>query len=485
MKKNGLFKAMIITILAVFLLTWFIPYGYYSGEFTAYEISRLGFFDFCQYLLLPYFQSMFIQVLIFILSVGALYGVLSKTGKYRSIIENLAKKLKKKGTLFLVLTAFVFAALSSFGGYGLLLFLFIPAVIAIILELGYDKFTAFLTTFGAMLIGVIGATFGNSYLETIWTTLGATWKSQIWFKVGMFVFAFALLVLFTLKHINGKKDKKRKQANKKNDKKEAVVKEEKTEDIFLGETKQVKRSPVFMYVVFGILFVLLILGCTSWNSVFGIKVFDNFHTSVTEVKIGEFAIFKSILGSITALGTWSYFEMSIMALIAAFVLGKIYKLTFSEILEGLAEGAKKILSTALLTTFAYAVLIIVANTGVYTTLMSYLIDGAKKFGFVGGLLSSIITVIGSFLHVELSYVGNFFLPYLAGVYSSTSAIATLNVLSQGLYGVTMFIAPTSLFLILGLNYLDIPYKKWIKFIWKLAVALLVIVIIAIVLVALI
>ncbi len=468
MKKNGLFKILIITILAIVLLTWFIPGGYYSSEFIDNGINRLGFFDFWQYLILPFFQSMFVQVLIFILSVGALYGVVSKTGAYRTVLEKLAKKLKKKGNLFLILTAFVFAGLSSFGGYGLLMFIFIPAVISLILLMGYDKLTALLVTFGAMLVGVIGATYANPYLSTVISTLATTYNAQILFKVGVFVVSFAVLAFFMLKQA-----KKSLKVNAKKDEKE--------EDIFLGEDKTSRKKAWPLYVIFGLLFVLMVLGCTGWSSVFGITAFTDLHTSITTFAIKDYTIFKYILGSIAELGTWSYFEMSILCTLSALVIGKIYKNKFNETLEEMVEGLKKLVKPALLVTFAYGILIIMANTGIFTTLMSYVIEGTEKYN---AFLTSIIIMVGSVLHVDLIYVGNFFLPYLAGSYTSVANIASLNILSQGIYGVTMFVAPTSLFLILGLTYLDIPYKKWLKFIWKLAVALLIVVVLALIAVAL-
>ena len=57
----------------------------------------------------------------------------------------------------------------------------------------------------------------------------------------------------------------------------------------------------------------------------------------------------------------------------------------------------------------------------------------------------------------------------------------MSLLAQGIYGVKMFVAPTSVVLVLGLRYLGIPYKEWLKRTWKLLVALLAIVMIAIIL----
>jgi uncharacterized ion transporter superfamily protein YfcC len=56
----------------------------------------------------------------------------------------------------------------------------------------------------------------------------------------------------------------------------------------------------------------------------------------------------------------------------------------------------------------------------------------------------------------------------------------MNVMVQGLYGLTMFVAPTSLFLILGLTYLNVPYIKWLKNVWKLVIALFLLILIILV-----
>ena len=456
MKKNNLFKILALIMVVIALLTWLIPAGYYQGEFIESGINRLGFVDFCQYLVLPFFQSMFLEVLIFLLSVGAFYGVLSKTGVYKTSIESIAKKFKKKGNLALIIIAFILGALSSFGGYGLLLFIFIPAIISIVLLMGYDRITALLVTFGAMLVGVIGATYGSTYISQTLSSLGLAYSSQILYKVILFVLALAVLLLFTLKFFSGKE------------------KNSDFEDVYLGKETS-KRKPIVLYVAFGILFVLLVLGCTNWNEVFNITVFSEFHSWLMGLSIGNFPVFSSIFGSgASGLGSWSYFEMSIILLITTFVLAKVYKVKY---IPNIVDGAKVLVKPALLVLFAYGILILTVNSGVFVTLMSYVFKVSSKFNFLGFLVSIVINIIGSFLHIELVYSANFYLPYLISNYSEAVVPAIVNVMSQSLYGLTMLVAPTSLFLILGLTYLKVPYVEWLKKTWKLVVALLLLILI--------
>ena len=44
----------------------------------------------------------------------------------------------------------------------------------------------------------------------------------------------------------------------------------------------------------------------------------------------------------------------------------------------------------------------------------------------------------------------------------------------------MFVAPTSIAVILGLSYLNIPYKEWIKKTWKLVLTLFAIVVVVLI-----
>jgi uncharacterized ion transporter superfamily protein YfcC len=105
--------------------------------------------------------------MLLLISIGALYGVLEKTGKYRAWIEKIVKNLKGREFLFLVITSFVIALLTSVFDYGFGLLIFFPLLISILLSMGYNKVTVIASTFGAMLVGTIGSTVGYNTTGTI------------------------------------------------------------------------------------------------------------------------------------------------------------------------------------------------------------------------------------------------------------------------------------------------------------------------------
>lgn len=465
MKKTGLFKIIMFTLLGILLVTWFVPASYFTdGNLSSLGMNRVGFFDFFQLLFGTFGFAYFIQIFILLVSIGALYGVLVKTGKYGALIEKIASKFKGKEQVFLIAAAFLIAALTSVFDYGLLLFIFIPAIISIILAMGYDKITACITTFGAILIGTIGTTLGYNIVGVINEQINGTLTTALPYKIGMFVLCFAALVVYLLKV---KKTKK-------------VDKEDvKTIDMFAGEKISNKYSVAPIIVIFSILFVLLIMGCTAWNSTFGINVFTDFNTKVSEVSIKGFAIFGNLLGTVNAFGNWYYVEMTIMCLLAALLLGRFYRMKHRDMFSYMAQGAKNMLAPALMIVLVYAVIYFAGNTMFYPTIADFILKATSKFNI---FFSTIVMILGSALHVDMLYVASYVIPQLAAQDVNTTVLA---VLIQGIYGVTMFVAPTSVILVLGLSYLNIPYKEWIKKTWKLALVLFAIVMVALILAAII
>lgn len=468
MKKSGLFKIIMFILFAIIILTWLIPAGYYnSGELVDLGMNQLGFFDFWQLLFASFGGSdfgYFVQILMFLISVGALYGVLGKTGKYRAAIEKVANKFKGNELHFIVIVATIITILTSVFSYELWLFIFIPALISIILLLGYDKITACVATFGAMLIGNIGSTIGYNIVGSIQESLKITKLSNgIYYRLGILVFSLAALIfyLYKAKRTNVKADEKSLE----------------TEDLFKGESKSNKYSVVPIIVIFAILFVLLVLGCTAWEATFNVKIFTTLNDKITNFAIGKdkFTIFAKLLGNVSAFGSWHYAEMAVMCTLSALLLGRFYRMSHKETIDNMIDGAKKILNSAVLVVLAYTVVYFACNTMTYPTIADFILKATSKFNI---FFSTITMILGSLLHVDMLYVVNYVIPQIAGQNVST---LVMSLLSQGIYGVTMFVAPTSVILVLGLSYLGIPYKEWLKRTWKLLVALLAIVMVAIIL----
>lgn len=476
MKKTGLFKIITWMLLVIMVLTWIFSASYLSVDADIAEMGfeyKIGFFDFFQLLFGSFSFAYFMQIAILILSVGALYGVLKKSGAYRSFVERIAEIFKGRELAVLIIVAFLIAVLTSVFDFGFSLFIFIPFIIAIILAMGYDKITACLATFGAMLVGTIGSTIGYGTTGQINSMLGVELNNAIIFKLVLFALSFVVLVFFLYKATRNKK-----------------INSEDAE-LFLGEKVKTKHHIFPIFIVLGVLCLFLILGCTNWEGTFGIEFFNNIHDKITEFApklpfihittngfeygMEETAIFSSILGkSIAALGTWSYGEMAVLAIIAAIILGLGYRLKLSGTFEAMYEGAKQLMVPALLVVLAYTVVYFCGNTMFFTTIETSILSLLSKFKVATIFTSTISIALGSLFNVDIIYFINYVLP---AVMSTINNTAVVSLLSQGIYGVTMFVAPTSALLVLGLSYLGISYKEWLKKTWKFVLILLALVLV--------
>lgn len=468
MKKNTMFKIIAIMAMVAYVLSWIIPAASASGSSIAsLGLKRVSLYNIIEY---PYLAlQFFLQPLLFILAVGGLYGVLSETGKYRNKLEKIAKSMKGKETLFLVLTAFVLAALSSVFGLNLMLFIFIPALIGIILLMGYNKITAFLTTFISPLIGVIGSTYGVYVTGYINQIVGTTFETEIVAKVALFVISFVIFTAFLIKYANKTRNKGQ------------VNEEELT--LLLGEKKQSKKASWPLFVVMGLLFVLLILGYTDWQSVFGTTFFTDLHTTLTvDFTIGDHAILGYLFDGLTNFGKWYYSEMIVMIIIASIILSFVYDLKIDNGLKAFGKGVVSLLKPALIVIFAYVMVLVSAYHPYIVTITDWIVTLISKTSGVFGqiiyiIMTSFDTVLSSVFNVEMLYVVQSTLPYLSSVYSETAN--SLAIITQSIYGLTSFVAPTSTMMLLGLTYLGISYKEWLKTSWKLVLELLAVILVII------
>ncbi len=476
-KDNTIVRLIILITLFLALLTWIIPTAQANGaEIVDMGLSRLSIYNFVEY---PYiaFQFFFqsfsmdgsggVMPLIFIGIVGGFYGILAETGKFRNKLEKIAKSMKGKGTLFIVLVTMILAALSSVFGMNLMMFIFIPALCGIILLMGYDKITAFASTFMAPIIGVIGSTYSVTVTGYINQVLGTDNTTEIIAKIALLVLSYLIYIAFLIKHAN--KSLKQKEENKEE------------EVAFLGEKKQSKKAFWPIAVVFGILLVLIIIGCTPWYDLFQIEAFNNFHTWLTELTIGEHTIISYLIGDLGALGTWHYAEIVIFLLMATVLICAVYKLSLQESINAFGKGIVKTLKPALIVVLSYVVVIITVYHPFLLTVTDWIVTGGQNLlNLLGGagilakiicvVVTTIVTILSSVLNIETLFVLTGTAPYLAAVYADYTN--TLAIITQSVYGITSLIAPTSIMLILGLEYLHISYKDWLKSSWKLVLSLL-------------
>ena len=457
MKKNNTLKVLLITILFTLLLTWLLPITYYNGGLNTDVRYPAGIFDIFNYptLTLYYFGT----TAIYVLMVGAFYGVFNKTGIYRKICDKIVKLFHGKEKVFLITVIALLSIIVAFCGLGYELFFLLPLLASIILLMNYDRVTVAITFIGSIAVGFAGSLFASQITGTYLSSLTIEYKDLIWFRVILLVLGIALLSIYVIRRT--KKLEKVKEDNKDLIPEKIEVKSKKG---------KVKASwPAIL--IFDLILLLMILGTLNFNA-FGVNVFEKFHESVMTFAIKDYTIFAKILGSAindASFGNWAASEFITVMILGTLVLALVYRIKLSDLFADYKEGARKFGLSAFLMLLAYTVLIVVSNHPVLLTILKPLLEATKGFNSV---TLSVSMFIASIFNVDVYYTSSAMLPYVTSLITDTSVYPLVGFVSQVMHGLAVLVAPTSIVLLGVISYLDISYTKWIKNIWKFALSLL-------------
>ena len=484
MKKHSLFKVILIILGALLAVNGILAIlGYFVPALEGkYSMIALGdvFMNFVQ----AFYY--FFDTVVYLLVLGAFYGVISKVPAYKKLVDNIAQKVKSHSKLFIFIVTGLFAVITFACGLVNVLLVFVPFIVAIILLLGYDKLVAISSTVVAMLVGFMSSLFltfrdPNSYYGYNATTIEkmtgisdyANWIP----KLVLLVLGTALLIFFINRYIKNLENKKVKyELNESNEVNVSEVK---------GDYKNIKTWPVIVMFVF--ILVILILGYLPWNTLFKIECFDKFNEWLVGIKIGEFAIFSNVVSpSLYAFGNWaslgSYMSIIITLIIFTLITKFVYKVKFNEVIDNFVSGAKKMVPAIFLVIITYDILVCTYNHSFMSTIMTWISE--TKLG-INVFTASVISALGSLLHTDLYYtVAGVYSP-LIGLVENESMLNTYAMTFQSIYGIVAMIGPTSFLLIVVLKYFDVPYTSWVKYIWRFVLMLLLLVILVLLVMALI
>ena len=460
MKKNNTLKVLLITILFTYLLTWIFPISYYNGGLYTDVRYPAGLFDIFNYptLTLYYFG----QIAVYVLTVGAFYGVLNKTGVFRKICDRIVNLFKGKEIIFFSTIVVLLSVIVAFCGLSYELIFLLPLLASIILLMGYDKMTIAITFIGSIAVGFLGSLFASAITGTYMGTLATSYTDLIWVRIVMLVIGILILLLNIFFRI-------RKMDTKKVDDKELIA--EKIE----VKSKKGKVKPSWPAIlIFDLILLLMIIGTIDFSGAFNITIFEDFHENVMSFAIKDYQIFAKILGSTmqtVSLGSWSGIEFITIMLLATLILSLIYRIKLSDMFEDYKEGAKKFALPALLMVLAYTVLITVSNNPVILTILKPLLTITDGFNSVTLSLSMFI---GSIFNIDAYYTSAALLPYVTSIITDTSIYPLVGFICQAMQGLALLIAPTSIVLLGVISYLKISYVEWFKNIWKIFLELFII-----------
>ena len=449
--------------------------------------------------------------------VGTLYGIFAVVlvAVLLSAVATLLAKILDNKYIFMILVMALFASLVNVAGLQLVMFLLAPFVVSVMIKTGIDKKKVAIATISSILLGVMTTTYASTNLNAAYSMLNITnYNTNVVYKFIVLLLGLVILA-YNLVETNKKVTEKVvvKEENKKDNVKEAkLTKETKVtkktskttksskkttkkttkknpnkadlidQDVIMLKAENVKQSLIPLAVILGLLAVLTVIAFMPWSTVFGVKYFEVLVKDISSYSIFGFKLFSKLLGGIVEFGGWSLNNLNILVFFTVLLIAFIYKVKLDDLIDGFIDGVSKAVVPALLTGLVYLIVVINALHPFQAYIYNALLGLNKGFSLI---ITSLIAALGSVLNGDMTYTFYSILPQITLKAADIKLNPLIALTVQMIYGLVMFVAPTSVVLLYGLSKFEINYTDWIKSVWKIVLELLVLVLIILVLVSLI
>ena len=359
-------------------------------------------------------------IIVFILVVGGAFWLLNATGAVSAGIGRFISRVGKRDKWVLVALTLLFSLGGAVFGMSEETIPFVGMVVPLMLSMGYDAFMGMLIVYVASNVG-----FSSAFLNPFTVGIAQGMAdlplfSGMGYRLVCWGVLTALLVAFVLVY-----------AARTRKKADTSLEVSPAPEALTGRQKAI-------LAVLGVTVVLLVVGVTQWE--------------------------------------WYLPEITGLFLLMGFVCGIIAGFSANRIAEELLAGAKDILSAALVVGFASGIIVILQDGKVVDSILHSMQEGLDGTGPMASLSAMYgIQAVINFLIPSASAKAAITIPIMAPFADMVGVSRQAMVLAfQFGDGFTNMLTPTSGVLMAALAMARIPYEKWLKWIWKGTLALLLI-----------
>lgn len=365
-------------------------------------------------------------IILFIFIVGGAFRIITATGAFDAVIGTATDKLGKKEILIIPLLITLFAIFGATAGMSIEQLGFVPIVIALARSLNYDALTGMAIVLVGAFSGFISGVMNPFTVGVAQEIAGVPIYSGMWLRVILLVVLISVSSFYIIRY-----------------------------------AKKVQRNPAHSYVI---------------ELEKHERLNTNMDLSKTKFQIKHILVIISFIVGISILiwgvtnNDWYIEQMAALFLAMGIVSGSFAGLSPSRIAEEFVAGAKAVTLGALVVGLARAIPIALENGVIIDSLVN--------------AISSAIMLLPDFMQILSIYfaqVGiNFFINSGSGQAAVTMPVMVplgdlIGITRQTIVlsfqlgdGITNLIFPTATTMMAYLATAGIPYQKWVKFIWPLA-----------------
>lgn len=412
--------ALIIALCAV--ATWLVPGGQYvRAEDGTLHFERVDHVPQTWQVFSAIYHGFVKQagIIVFILVVGGAFWLLNATGAVASGISRFIARVGKRDKWVLVALTVLFSVAGAVFGMSEETIPFVGIVVPLAISMGYDAVMGMLVVYVAANVG-----FSSAFLNpfTVGIAQGMAELplfSGLEYRLVCWALLTLLLVVFVV--IYARKTRKA----------PAAAAE-------AGEASaKLTRAQKWILLVLLATVVMLIVGVTVWE--------------------------------------WYLPEITGLFLLMGIVCGVIAGFSANKIAEELLAGAKDILSAALVVGFASGIIVVLQDGRIVDSILHSMQEGLDGTGPLASLSAMYgIQALINFIIPSATAKAAITIPIMAPFSDLVGVSRQAMVLAfQFGDGFTNMVTPTSGVLIAALAMARIPYTKWVKWVWKMVVVLLV------------
>ncbi|MGC5629318.1 YfcC family protein [Georgenia sp. Z1344] len=361
------------------------------------------------------------QIVFFVFTVGGMFEVVRRTGLIDTVLSWVARVFANRGALVIPALMVPFSLVASFIGVPELSLVYIPAILPLMLALGYDRIVA-----AAVALLGTGAGFAAGFLNPINTGLGQQITGLEPFSgIGLRIVLYVVLITTACLYVTWYARR---------------VAKDPSRSLLTAEQRADGKD--------------VVLDTTQHHAFTGRQV---------AAGIAFLALAGLLIWGIIAQG-WFFPEMAGMWIVIALVVGLVGGLRPSEVANGFEQGMRDVLSGAIVVGVARGVAILLEDGQI----LDSIVHGLE----VVGVLPPVLFVVGMFV-VQAFF--NLIVPSGSG-----QALVTLPVLGplsdilgvsrqsavlayQLGDGLTNVVYPMSGYFMASLVVARVPYNKWLRF----------------------
>jgi uncharacterized ion transporter superfamily protein YfcC len=404
------------------------------------------------------------DVSVFILVLGGLLAIVTKTGALETGIKVLVKKLKGRELILIPILMLIFSIGGTTYGmmeetvafYGLLSFTMVAA--------GMDTIVASATVLLGAGVGVLGSTINpfavgaaiSALPEGIQVNQGIT----IGLGVALWIVSYIIAVLFVLSY--AKKVKADKGSTFLSLQEQKAMQQAYAKDDYLNDDAKLTTRQKIVLWLFGLTFIVMIIGFIPWVD-FGIIPAD----------VADAGTHFSAILTGNCFGYWYFLDGAVWFFIMAIIIGIVGKLKEHELVDAFISGASDILSVVLIIAVARGASVLMKTTH----LDNYIIYNAAEA--LKGTPAGIFAPLNYLLHVGLSFL----VPSSSGLASLSTpimgplayqlgfSVETNIMILVAANGLVNLITPTCGAIMGGLALARVDYATWFKWSIKIVITI--------------